>query len=79
MPRKKSRFRVTVYYCEPLYARTRGIPVAEQSGTFTVDADDEEHAKQLAISAFKEAAARSSMTWPREITRVVPTRQADTR
>jgi hypothetical protein len=61
---------VTIYYREPSYARSRGIPVHEQRGTFEVTAHGEDEAKRLAVEEFKEAARRSSVNWVREITRV---------
>ena len=76
---RSSRFRVTVYYCEPLYAESRGIPVQEQRGTFEVIAQDADEAIRLAVAEFKAAAQRSSVNWPREITRVtaaVPAKEA---
>ena len=71
------RYRVTIYYCEPLYAQSRGIPLKEQRGTFEVDAHSEGQATSMAVEAFKEAARRSSVGWHREIVRVVLSRQSD--
>lgn len=66
-----TRFFVTIYYREPVYAQTRGIPVEEYRGTFEVAAESEDEAQHLAIEKFKQATARSSVSWSREITRCV--------
>ena len=52
------RYRVTIYYCEPLYAQSRGIPLKEQRGTFEVDAHSEGQATSMAVEAFKEVIGR---------------------
>jgi hypothetical protein len=64
-------FSVTIFYREPNYARGRGIPDREYRGTFNVTATSEDEAVRLATTQFREAAQRSSVSWTREITRIV--------
>ena len=69
-PPAAARFRVTIYYREPTYARSRGIPDREYQGTFEVVAADTAEAVTLAIEEFRAAARRASVGWSREIVRV---------
>lgn len=69
-PGPATRYRVTIYYREPGYARSRGIDDREYRGTFTVSARDDAEAERLAIARFKEISAKATVSWERRITRV---------
>ena len=63
------RFRVTVFYREPTYARYRGIETKTYRGSFTVRAHSETEAIEKARALFEDAARAATVSWPREIVR----------
>lgn len=58
---------VRIGYREPEYARCRGIEAHTYSGEFRVVASSVAHAIDMAMDAFREAAAQSSVSWRREV------------
>jgi hypothetical protein len=69
-----SRFRVTIYYTEPRYAASRGMPQREYSGSFEVDATNLRDAVSSAMAEFDRIAKLSSVGWTRRVTRVTCSR-----
>ena len=67
MAASMDRYRVTITYSEPTYARTRGIDEVAYTGTFDVTAADPDGAIMLATELFHQAARSSSVGWERVI------------
>lgn len=62
-----SRYKVTITYAEPTYARHRGIEQRSYRGVFEVTAHDPDAAIRLATELFHEAQRCSGVSWAREI------------
>ncbi len=64
------QYEVTIFYREPTYAESRGIPPVDYRGVFVVRAADEQRAKAMAMACFEAAVATESVGWVREVRRI---------
>jgi hypothetical protein len=71
MGQQGRRYRVTVHYREPTYARRNGDPGGPYRFTVEVVAVDAESACAKGVDALDRQAALSSVSWVRSIERVL--------
>lgn len=62
-----NRYKVTIKYREPTYAKARGIEEVTYRGAFEVQAAGPEVAVRIATGLFHDAQRSSSVSWAREI------------
>jgi hypothetical protein len=63
-------FEVRIFYREPTYAAQRGLSGPDYRAVFTVEAESEEKAKEVAVAKFRGVARLSNVNWVREVQRV---------
>ena len=67
------RYSVAIHYREPTYALRHGRPDHPYRYTLEVVAIDPDHAREKALREFHRRAALSSVSWVRQIERVMVT------